>query len=350
MAQTMQPPIQCSKCKRYNPRSRTHCSRCGELLAQDVPQTAEPGGTGAKLEEIEQQLPARAKAPWRQTTSSPKTRNCPQCGNTNPIAVETCLRCGANLPLGEDSSSFQDVFEDAFGSAERAKEDPRPQSSSTAKTSSPKTPIPRLPQLPPRTTTAEVGNFVASSGFLIRGVGDRAEEIAARFFKQLAERGISGLKLSIGKIIIPLDGGRTDSRDYYFAERDLGKDAFATMAVRIAPVGTDLFIEWRHHVQGDYDSTPYAAIIWIVVGLFTVWFGLLLLLIKEVRDPVNHWGRSLAKRFQFRKPLEGFQNQDSTAFQLSVRAALEEAIDLAGISKSLIQQLSPEKSKEQRLI
>jgi hypothetical protein len=52
-----------------------------------------------------------------------------------------------------------------------------------------------------------------------------------------------------------------------------------------------------------------------------------------------------------RKPsLEGFQHQDSTAFQLAVRAALEEAIDLAGISKALIQEFPTGKAKERRVI
>ena len=48
--------------------------------------------------------------------------------------------------------------------------------------------------------------------------------------------------------------------------------------------------------------------------------------------------------------LLGFQSQDSIALQLAVRAALEEAIDLAGISKSLIQQMSTEPGKERRVI
>ena len=48
--------------------------------------------------------------------------------------------------------------------------------------------------------------------------------------------------------------------------------------------------------------------------------------------------------------LEGFQFQDSQTFQLSVRATLEEAIDLAGISKTLIQSVSKEDGKDRRLI
>jgi hypothetical protein len=48
--------------------------------------------------------------------------------------------------------------------------------------------------------------------------------------------------------------------------------------------------------------------------------------------------------------LKGFQSQDSIAFQLAVRAALDEAIDLAGISKALIQELPKEERKERRVI
>ena len=98
-----------------------------------------------------------------------------------------------------------------------------------------------MPELPQRPEKEETGHYVDSWRFLVRGMGDRAEEIAARFFKQLVERGIEGLSLSLGRIIIQLEGWKQDSRDYYFAERDLGQEALAIMAVRIAPIGTDLF-------------------------------------------------------------------------------------------------------------
>jgi hypothetical protein len=234
----------------------------------------------------------------------------------------------------------------------------------------PKEPVPTMPQLTPRPTEEKIGNFVDSWRFLIRGMGDRSNEIAARFFKQLETRGIDGLKLSVGKLIIEIDGNRTDSRDYYFAERDLGKEALATMAVRIAPVGTDTFVEWRHYTtppMGAFNSGIFYLIMVPVVCILCI-------LLQISRDLVSGGapgtpvamvtllamgivvivgiivGASIAKGKSRKNYLEGFQTQDSTAFQFAVRAALEEAIDLAGISKALIQDLSNEKDKGRRVI
>jgi hypothetical protein len=161
----------------------------------------------------------------------PSTLHCPSCGNINPYGADACLKCGLNLKPVRDLLS---------GRAAKPAEQEVPQPK-------PKSPVPPLPSLHSRPSTQEIGNYVDSLSFLIRGMGDRADEIAARFFKRLNERSITGLRLSIGKLIIPVEMGRTDSRNYYFAERDLGKDALATMALRIASVGTDLFVEWSHY-------------------------------------------------------------------------------------------------------
>jgi hypothetical protein len=191
-----------------------------------------------------------------------------------------------------------------------------------------------MPELATRPTTEKVGDYVDSWRFLIRGMGDRTEEIAARFFKQLAERGVEGLKLNLGKLIIDVGGGEQDSRDYYFVERDLGKEAVATMAVRIAPIGTDLFVEWRHYVL-----PPRGDVNWVVF--------VFLLFVYIVPAFVYLWWVTEHSRAS---SLKGFQSQDSIAFQLAVRAALDEAIDLAGISKALIQELPKEERKERRVI
>jgi hypothetical protein len=265
-----------------------------------------------------------------------KTMACPSCGNINPFTADECIKCGLALGPIREAMVEAGALEGAEVISEPAK---------------PKEPPPPMPELPARPTTEEMGDYVDSWRFLIRGMGDRAEEIAARFFKQLAERGIEGLKLSIGRLIIQLEGGKTDSRGYYFAERDLGKSALATMAVRIAPLGTDLFVEWRHYTTpplGAFHSGYFWAITIAagVLGAITgsgegfaiVLFGGLILAV------VVAYGKA-------RKPsLEGFQSQDSTAFQLAVRAALEEAIDLAGISKALIQELPKEEGEGRRVI
>ena len=247
----------------------------------------------------------------------PKTIVCPSCGNINPYTADKCLKCGLDLGPVRESLAKAGTPE-----AEEV----------TTAPAKPKEPAPPMPELPVRPTTEEIGQYVDSWRFLIRGMGDRAEEIAARFFKQLAERGIEGLKLSVGKLIVG-----DESRDYYFAKRDLGEGAVATMAVRIAQMGTDLFVEWRHYVL--LPKVGFGGIDWVIS-----YFLLSLFIVPGI---VYIWWAAKKRRAS---SLTDFQSQDSTAFQLAVRAALEEAIDLAGISKALIQELPKEERKERRVI
>jgi len=79
-------------------------------------------------------------------------------------------------------------------------------------------------------------------------------------------------------------------------------------------LGKDLFIDWRHYVL----------------------------------PPTETSGCTVLPRRRTQS-LKGFQSRDSTAFQLAVRAAFEEAIDLAGISKALIQGLPKEEGEERRV-
>ncbi len=127
------------------------------------------------------------------------------------------------------------------------------------------------------------------------------------------------------------------------------------MAVRIAAVGKDLFIEWRH-----YTTPPLGAVHWgyflAITGVAFV-LGLSTLAVEGSGDFCSATmllgatiGTAIAYGKGHKTSLEGFQAQDSTAFQLAVRAALEEAVNLAGISKTLIQKLSKEEDKERRVI
>ena len=318
----------CMTCKEVNPPEYKFCGKCGAPLHRP-------------------QVPSTPQSNFQQEKRNLKTLVCPQCGNTNAYEADTCLKCGLEL------EPIRAVLSKSGAS--------KPETPPTF--AKPKEPAPALPELPARPTEEKVGNFVDSWRFLIRGMGDRSSEIAARFFKQLETRGIDGLKLSTGKMIIKLDGGETDSRDYYFAERGLGKSALATMAVRIAAVGRDLFVEWRHYTTpplGAFDSGYCLGISFLGV-LFA---GIVVAIINAagateslracIASTIVFVGFLLAVVFSVGKArklsLEGFQFQDSTAFQLAVRAALEEAIDLAGISKALIQELPTEKNKEHRVI
>lgn len=279
---------------------------------------------------------------------SSQTKTCMTCKEVNPPSYKFCGKCGASLL------------------------DPQVQPIAQTARSTAKEPVPPLPQLATKPTKENLGDYVDSSQFLIRGMGNRSQEIVARFFGQLTKRGIAGLALGVGKIAIRLDSGKTDSRPYFFAERHLGSSAWATIAVRIAPVGTDLFVEWQHYTTpplgGAFDSGLFwalailTAVLAVIAGI-VVSFPIYLIAGSSVGNSagvlviflVGVIGLAisaiLAAMGKARKPsLEGFQSQDSTAFQLAVRAALEEAIDLAGISKALIQELPTEKGKERRVI
>lgn len=292
-----------------------------------------------------------------------KIITCPRCGNTNAFDADQCLKCGMALGPVRQLLAKEALGIDAsgkFAGTERAAPERE------------KEPPPPLPDLPPRQKRELIGTLVDSERFLIRGMGDRAAEIAARFFGQLNARNISGLQLGSGQLSINTDG-KADSRVYYFAERDLGHQARAIMAVQIAPIGTDLFVEWRH-----YAVPPLGAFHWgIFLGVGGIGAFIMVMtlgcfmtfavtgLSKVAIDSSSILGigfnllcfgtlgvGTLIAWGKARKgSLQGFQFQDNTAFQLAVRAALEEAIDLAGISKALIQHYpKDDEKKPNRLI
>lgn len=250
---------------------------------------------------------------------------CPACGNINPYLQDECMKCGTPLtPIREALENIKVV--------------PKNKSPESPKSIEPPPPLPELPSRPEQNRT---GKFFNSNAFLIRGMGERAEEIAARFFNKLAARNIQGLTLSVGNIILNL-GEKQDSRQYYFAERDIGDGALAIMAVRINPVGTDLYIEWRNYALPSWQPRSPFSWFWFIVGLiFYIIPGILY---------YYNYEKNKDKPPEYRKSdLEGFQFQENEAFQLTVRAALEEAIDSAGISKSYIQNISTD-DKSERVI
>lgn len=284
----------------------------------------------------------------------PRSIICPVDGNVNPFDAPSCLKCG--LPLAAIREAMAGAIASDGAQPAAVQVDPvQP---------SPREPAPPLPELPKRSDDEPTARFVDSSRFLIRGMGNRSDEIAARLFKQLSDRGIEGIRLSLGKLIIKIDEERSDSRDYYFAERVFEDEALATMAVRIAAVGTDLFVEWRHHTTPGTRMVYGWGAFWgvaivvelvaIIIGIATKDGGVAALIIMGfgpmVALALGVWAGESGRHKERMYGLIGFQTQDSTAFQLAVRAALEEAIDLAGISKALIQELPKDEDKNRRVI
>ena len=227
----------------------------------------------------------------------PNTIVCPYCGNVNSFLQDFCMKC--RKPLEPIRSAMQ--------SDSRCEKQNLHESQKTIETP------PSMPDLP-RGNIKKI-KYLDRNSFLIRGVGNRDIEIAARFFKRLKEKDLKNVFLSIGELSVEVSSDH-ESRSYYFVRKDLDDRTCLLMAIRIATVGPDLYVEWRNYFYRK--PSLYQWWWWIIVPF---WGGLVY---SMVRNPDDQ--------------LKGFQIQENEIFQLSVRASLEEAIDLAGISKSLIQR------------
>jgi hypothetical protein len=184
-------------------------------------------------------------------------------------------------------------------------------------------------------TTSDLGYLYAGRLTLIRGMANRVAQVRRLFFQQSEARGISGASYSPGQLMV-----ENQTRDYQFAERDLGSSAKATIGVRIADIGTDLYVEWRHYVLPPKEFNVVAFLV-IGAGVSLGSCGLVAAMANSTGAGaiigilaglgVGAWVASNSRAIT----LKGFQTQDSDAFQLAIRAAVDEAIDLAGITKEL---------------
>ncbi len=278
------------------------CPHCGTKLT-------EHGKTG----EVQEHPTTRQGEESTPSQEQPNTIICPSCGSINPYTADECLKCGLALEL----------VREALGKASVPSPAETPVASALKK---PKQLVSKVAEPPSRGVVSDIGQCVDSRRFLLRGMADKAEEIKALFFEELDKQGIEGLSVSRGEMIV-----EDESRDYYFAERDLGKGAVAVMAVRIVSIDTDTFVEWRHF---ELPSLKEPWIRWLKggIGCLTVFYIFGIFLILDALEPRAG-------------SLTDSQSQDSTALQLAVRTVLEEAIDLADISKELIQAVEKEPRK-----
>jgi len=305
----------------------------------------------------------------------PETIACPYCGNINPFLQENCMKC--KKPLGPIRAAMQS----GTGSEQPGKTQTLP---------NPIEPAPPMPDLPK--VTIEKIKYLGRKSFLIRGMGDKNIEIASRFFKRLNEKDLKNILLSVGELNVDVGSNQKESREYYFVRKDLelnikgtkahkvGQEAvknpnffynlffittiveylnrlierfkerytYLLMAIRIAPVGPDLYVEWRHYY---YRKTSYeqwgwwlGLIGWIIAPFVTDGGGIAFMMLLGFVGLAG--GIIGVSKYSENKVLKGFQLQENEMFQLSVRATLEEAIDLAGIPKSLIQNNSMDENKE----
>lgn len=276
----------------------------------------------------------------------PETIICPKCGNTNTWSVEPCPKC--KLPMGPVRALLSEQT-DGDGSAEA--EQPTA-SSKPEEARKPIEPAPPLPELPERGEHPPSATRVAADQFLVVGIGDRADEIRARVFKRLGEAGIEGLKLKQGQLVIDVGEGKSDARRYDFAERDLGDETLATMAVRMAVIGKDLFVNWRHYTLPPMETRGWQHqgegwLIGLVGTALGIWIGVSIkpgesgfaasAMIALLAWTVGIAVMAISERLRA-YGLKGFQSQESDAFQLAVRGAILKAIDDAGIDRALVQR------------
>ncbi len=351
MSQEQTDTITCSKCKAANPTAYHFCRDCGTPLRPPKMQTSTPPPAPLashpqpspptsqrqvpREEYGESSTPAYATQSSDRNAEPPKTLVCPRCGNTNAYEAGNCLKCGLALaPIREAMAKASGPLEgEATAPGPEAMEPP---SAPPPVIRSESSVVPPQPAGTIRKEgTDDLGYLYGGRLTLIRGMGKRVAQVRKLFFQQSEARGIPGASYSPAQLEV-----ENQTRDYQFAERDLGSSAKANIGVRIAEIGTDLYVEWRHYVLPPIE---FDAGIFLVVGVIAFLFACPLFGIMSksldagvaigliVAILLGAWlaGRSRAI------VLKGFQGQDSDAFQLAIRAAIDEAIDLAGIAKEL---------------
>ena len=285
----------------------------------------------------------------------PRTIACPSCGNINPYAADECIKCGLALePIREalgKASGSPTVHAKAVAPAEMP---PVPDRGPTARSASPVREVEAGPQetapgavrtrkeAPPELGYLwrffmgwDLGFLTGGNLTLIRGMADRLKEVRRLFFERSEDRGISGASYSLDRLDV-----EGQIRDYQFAERDLGSSAKATIGVRIADIGSDLYVEWRHYALppkefffGLFVLAGFIAFVasFTLFAILTQDGGVAFVIGAIVATVVGAWVGSQARGARLR----GFQSQDSDAFQLAIRAAIDEALDIAHVSKEL---------------
>lgn len=175
----------------------------------------------------------------------------------------------------------------------------------------------------------KIGDYQAGWRALIEGMADKADEVAAKFLTLVEEHDVPNIKHATVRLTEKIAGELLQSRDYYVIEKKYPNGAKSTLAVRIAPFGKDLYVEWLHYELGVI-NLPLILGVGCLGTIVTFGAGLLLFI------PLYLW--ALAKGY-LRRDLTHFEKQDSWALRAVVDTCLRQAIDQAGISKELIREV-----------
>ena len=283
----------------------------------------------------------------------PRTIACASCGNINSYTADECIKCGLPLePIREALAKASAPTAGPAAAAARPEEpapDPPPAHAAAPPTLQQEGvpapapgAVPIRREMPPefgylwRFWAAWDLGFLASGNLtLVRGMAERMDQVRKLFFQQSEARGIPNASYSLGRLDV-----ERQTRDYQFADRVLGSSAKATIGVRIADIGSDLYVEWRHYVLPPKEfffplflAAGFVAwlVTFMVIGALADDAGTAFIVGAVVATAVGAWAGMQARGTR----LKGFQTQDSDAFQLAIRAGIDEALDLARISKDL---------------
>jgi len=243
-----------------------------------------------------------------------KTITCPICSNVNPVSCNNCIKCGMDLKPIKQALVEQGLLPEieATTAANSETREKQPEHAQERPKNIEATPL----MVPLQRGTFGKLTFIVGGSFLIRGMSEKKPEITTRFFKRLEEKDLKNITISTGELSVDIGSHQQESREYYFVRKDIDVYTYLLMALHIVSIGPDLYIEWRNYY---HKHKPYNGWWWLLIVYGGIIYTLYYLL-------------------SFPNILKGFQNQENEMFRLSVRTTLEEAVDQAGISKSLIQQ------------
>ncbi len=174
-----------------------------------------------------------------------------------------------------------------------------------------------------------IGEYQAGWRALIEGMADRTNDVKNSFLQLVKEHNIPEIKHAAVRATEQPIGEMIQSREYYVVEKLYSNGAKSTLAVRIAPFGKDMYVEWLHYELGVL-NWPLIAIAGLGGCILT--FGFLLILFIPLFIVAVAAG-------YIRRDLTHFEKQDSWATRAVVDTCLRSAIDHSGISKELIREV-----------
>lgn len=175
----------------------------------------------------------------------------------------------------------------------------------------------------------QIGDYQAGWRALIEGMADKEDEVAAKFLELTKEHDFPDIRHATAKLTEKVIGEQIQSRDYYVIEKPYPNGGKSTLAVRAAPYGKDLYVEWLQYELGII-NWPLIIIAGVVGTAATCGIGLLLFV------PGFAWAVLAG---YLRRDLTHFEKQDSWALRAGVDTCLKQAIDRVGISKELVHEI-----------